>query len=137
MSAVCGLALCAAAPASADAPYPETLYIWATAHKSVSLVWSFADMGHMNVGVDCNDRHWYMRKGPAVNAANHFRMRFKGKIRLARSAPEPGRLDRGDPRAAEGEAAPVRGLADAKRARIFIKHAKCFPHGKRLTLHSP
>jgi hypothetical protein len=131
------VALGCAAPAAADAPYPETLYLWVHGKTSIGLVWSFADMGRLNVSISCHDRNWYKRKGPPVNAANHFRIRYKGKIKGvpgAKQNPDGSTEQIPAPRAAK---LILRGgWPTRKRARVYVKHARCFPHGRRLTLRS-
>jgi hypothetical protein len=131
------LALVAAAPAQADAPSPDTLYLWAHGKKSIGLVWSFLDMGRVNVSISCGDRNWYRRTGPPVNAANHFRMRFNGKIKGvpgAKQKPDGSTVQIPAPHAVK---LVLRGSwPTRKRARVYVKHSKCFPHGRRITLRS-
>ena len=65
-------------------------------------------------------------------------MRFKGKIPGSPGARQnPDGSTEVIPAPPKAKLRLYGGWPTRKRARIFIKHAKCFPHGKRLTLHSP
>lgn len=134
---LCALALCCAAPAAADAPYPQGLYLYAHGSKSVSLLWDLSHRGRMTVEIDCKGKDWYTQDGPPVNAANHFRMRYSGYIPGAATARK--RKDGSTelvPAPPKAKLRLVGHWPTRKRATVFVKHAVCFPKGAHLTLRS-